>query len=133
MASGNGHGNASNQLNWLCGLYIDDNNQSIVIADSKNNRMVERKMGEKNRKVIASGREQGNRLDQLNWPTDVLIDKESNSLLIADWTNRRALRWYRCQGRTQGDAIFDNTSCSRLTTDHERYLYVSDLVENVVR
>ena len=35
-------------------------------------------------KLIAGGQGQGNRLDQLNNPTDILIDKETNSLFIAD-------------------------------------------------
>ena len=66
------------------GLHIDDDNQSIVIADWGNHRIVEWKMGASNGKVIAGGRGQGNRLDQLNHPSDVLIDKETNSLFIAD-------------------------------------------------
>ena len=41
--------------------------------------------GASNGKVIAGGRGQGNRLDQLNYPIDVLIDKETNSLFICDY------------------------------------------------
>ena len=66
------------------GLDIDDDNQSIVIADCVNHRIVEWKIGESNGKVIAGGRGEGNRLDQLYYPSDVLIDKETNSLFIAD-------------------------------------------------
>ena len=84
VAGGNGKGNAINQLFWPHGLDIDDDNQSIVIADWRNNRIVEWKMGASHGKVIAGGQGQGNRLDQLNHPIDVLIDKETNSLFIAD-------------------------------------------------
>ena len=45
-------------------------------------------MGASDGKVIAGGQGHGNRLDQLNGPTDVLLDKETNSLLIADCFNR---------------------------------------------
>ena len=45
VAGGNGCGNALNQLNSRFGLDIDDDNQSIVIADSWNHRIVEWKIG----------------------------------------------------------------------------------------
>ena len=133
VAGGNGGGNAINQLYEPRGLDIDDDNQSIVIADTWNHRIVEWKMGEKNGTVIAGGRGQGNRLDQLDRLTDVLIDKETNSLLIADWGNRRVLRWSRCEGTTQGEVIVDNIRCWGLAMDHQRYLYVSDIEKNEVR
>ena len=133
VAGGNGNGNAVNQL-WLpYGLDIDDDNQSIVIADYWNHRIVEWKMGASHGKVIAGGRGQGNRLDQLNCPTDVLIDKETNSLLIADQENRRVVRWSRRQETTQGELIVDNITCWGLAIDHQRYLYVSDIGKNEVR
>ena len=111
----------------------DDDNQSIVIADLGNKCIVEWKMGASNGKVIAGGQSQGNRLDQLTRPTDVLIDKETNSLLIADLDNRRVLRWSRRQGTTQGEVVVDNIYCYGLAIDHLRYLYVSDYVTNEVR
>ena len=92
VADGNRYGNATNQLWYPHGLDIDDHTQSIVIDDYGNHRIVEWKIGVSSGKVIAGGRGQGNRLDQLNHPTDVLIDKETNSLSIADRGNRRVLR-----------------------------------------
>ena len=126
VAGGNGYGNVLNQLSFPYGLDIDDDNQSIVIADYGNDRIVEWKMGASHGKVIAGGQGRGNRLDQLNYPTDVLIDKETNSLFIADRDNRRVLRWPRRQGTTKGEIIVDNISCWGLAMDHQRYLYVSD-------
>ena len=133
VAGENGDGNAINQLWCPNGLDIDDNNQSIVIADCGNDRIVEWKIGAINGKVIAGGRGEGNRLDQLNYPTDVLIDKETNSLLIADRRHRRVLRWCRREETTQGEVIVDNVDCAGLTMDHQRYLYVSDYVTDEVR
>ena len=75
----------------------------------------------------------GNRLDQLNCPIDVLIDKETNSLLIADQWNRRVVRWSRHQETTQGEVIVDNVVCEGLAIDHQRYLYVSDVGKDEVR
>ena len=133
VAGGNCEGNGLNQL-WLpYGLDIDDDNQSIVIADCWNHRIAEWKMGASHGKVIAAGHGRGNRLDQLNYPTDVLIDKETNSLFIADQGNRRVVRWSRRHDTTQGEMIVDNITCWGLTMDHQRYLYVSDIVKHEVR
>ena len=133
VAGGNGCSNALNQLNFPYGLDIDDDNQCIIIADYLNHRILEWKMGASHGKVIAGGRGQGNRLDQLNWPTDVLIDKETNSLFIADRWNRRVVRWSLRQGTTQGEVIVDNIDCRGLAIDHQKYLYVSDTGKNLVR
>ena len=133
VAGRNGYGNAVNQLRYPHGLDIDDDNQSIVIGDCWNHRIVEWKMGVSNGKVIAGGRGEGNRLDQLNCPTDVLIDKETNSLFIADRWNNRVVRWSRRQEMTQGEVMVDNISCRGLAIDHQRYLYVSDIEKDEVR
>ena len=133
VAGGNGNGNAINQLWSPYGLDIDDDNQSIVIADSGNDRIVEWKMGASHGNVIAGGRDGGNRLDQLYNPTDVLIDKETNSLFIADRWNGQVLRWSRRQDTTQGEVIVDSIGCFGLAIDHQRYLYVSDFGKNEVR
>ena len=89
-------------------------------------------MGEKNGKVIAGGRGQGNRLDQLCYPTDVLMDKETNSLFIADGGNGRIVRWFRRERTTQGEVVIDNIDCYGLTMIHQRYLYVSDTEKHEV-
>ena len=133
VAGGNGRGNAVNQLNNPFGLDIDDDNQSIVIADYGNHLIVEWKMGASNGKVIAGCRGEGNRLYQLYRPIDVLIDKETNSLFIADRDNRRVVRWSRRQRTTQGEIIADNISCWRLAMDHQKYLYISDTERDEVR
>ena len=133
MAGGNWRGNALNQLNRPFGFDIDDDHQSIVIADWGNDRVVEWKIGASHGRVIAGDQGEGNRLDQLYGPTDVLIDKETNSLFIADAGNRRVVRWSRRQGSTQGEVIFDNIDSRGLTMDDQRYLYVSDYGNSEVR
>ncbi|CAF4252628.1 unnamed protein product, partial [Rotaria sordida] len=62
-------------------------------------------MGDTNGQVVAGGNGRGNRLDQLDGPTDVLIDKETHSLIICDWWNRRVVRWSRRSGTTQGEIL----------------------------
>ncbi|CAF4418360.1 unnamed protein product, partial [Rotaria magnacalcarata] len=80
IAGGNGSGNATNQLNEPQGLFVDDD-QTVVIADTYNHRIIQWKKDDTtNGQVVAGGKDDGNGLNQLKWPTDVLIDKETDSL-----------------------------------------------------
>ncbi|CAF4300639.1 unnamed protein product, partial [Rotaria sordida] len=90
-------------------------------------------MGDTNGKVVAGGNGHGNRLDQLTGPTDVLIDKETDSLIICDSWNRRVVRWSRRSGTTQGEILIDNIHCYGLVMDDQRYLYISDYEKHEVR
>ncbi|CAF3496087.1 unnamed protein product [Rotaria socialis] len=86
-----------------------------------------------NGQFVAGGKGQGNGVHQLNNPTDVLIDKETDSLIICDAGNRRVVRWSRRSGTTQGEILIDNIACWGLAMDEQRYLYVSDTEKHEVR
>ncbi|CAF1313263.1 unnamed protein product [Rotaria sordida] len=90
-------------------------------------------MGDTNGQVVAGGHGQGNRLDQLNCPTNALIDKETDSLIICDRGNRRVVRWSRRSGTIQGEILIDNIGCWGLAMDDQRYLYISDTDKHEVR
>ena len=120
VAAGNGCDDDTNKLYYQHRLHIDHDNQSIVIADYGNHRIIEWKMGASHGKVIAGGRGQGNRLDQLNYPLDVLIDKETNSPLITDGGNQRVFRWCRHQRTTEGEVMVNNIGYGRLVMDDQR-------------
>ncbi|CAF4897870.1 unnamed protein product [Rotaria sp. Silwood1] len=132
VAGGNGKGNATNQLWHPQGLFIDDD-QTMIIADWGNNRIVKWKMDDTNGQVVAGGKGYGNRLDQFNYPTDVLIDKETDSLIVCDWLNHRVVRWFRRNGTTQGEILIDNIDCYGLYMDDQRYLYISDYKKHEVK
>ncbi|CAF1116229.1 unnamed protein product [Rotaria sordida] len=89
------------------------------------------KMGDTNGQVVAGGNGQGNRLDQLHEPTDVLIDKETDSLIICD--TGRVVRWSRRSGTTQGEILINNIDPYGLALDDQRYLYISDYKKHEVR
>ncbi|CAF1939475.1 unnamed protein product, partial [Rotaria magnacalcarata] len=72
-------------------------------------------------------------LHQLRYPTDVLIDKETDSLIICDRINQRVVRWSRRSGTTQGEILIDTITCWGLAMDEQRYLYVSDTGKHEVR
>ncbi|CAF1480372.1 unnamed protein product, partial [Rotaria sordida] len=90
-------------------------------------------MDDTNGQVVAGGHDKGNPLDQLDRPSDVLIDKETDSLIICDSGNRRVVRWSRRSGTTQGEILIDNIKCWGLTMDDQRYLYISDYEKHEVR
>ncbi|CAF4771289.1 unnamed protein product, partial [Rotaria sp. Silwood2] len=83
-------------------------------------------MGDTNGQVVAGGNGEGDRLDQLNEPTDVLIDKETDSLIICDQSNRRVVQWSRRSGTTQGEILIDSVDPWGLAMDNQRYLYICD-------
>ncbi len=130
IAGGNGSGD---RLNQVCpeALYVDDD-QTIYIADRYNHRIVEWRCDEKNGRVIAGGNGAGKSTNQLNNPTDVLIDKKNDSLIISDWKNRRVMRWPPRNGKN-GQIIISNIECWGLALDNNGYLYVADTEKHEVR
>ncbi|CAF5038442.1 unnamed protein product [Rotaria sp. Silwood1] len=127
VAGGNGWGSETNQLYCPHGLYVDDD-QTIYVADCRNHRIVEWKSGATKGKVVAGG----NGAHQLHCPVDVIIDKESDSLIISDWGNNRVVQWPR-QNSTRGETIISNIPCVSLTMDDNGSLYVVDVGKHEVR
>ncbi|CAF5011876.1 unnamed protein product, partial [Rotaria socialis] len=75
-----------------------------------------------NGQVVAGGKGQGTGLHQLDHPTDVLIDKETDGLIICEGS--RVVRLSRRSGTTKGEILIDNIKCCGLAMDEQRYLYV---------
>ncbi|CAM4982618.1 unnamed protein product [Rotaria socialis] len=133
IAGGHGQGTATDQLFLPRGLFVDGD-QTVVIADYWNHRIMQWKNGDTtNGQVVAGGNGEGKGLHQLQYPTDVLIGKEADSLIICDRMNERVVQWSRLSGTTQGEILIDNIDCFGLAMDEHRYLYVSDYVKHEVR
>ncbi|CAF2030128.1 unnamed protein product, partial [Rotaria magnacalcarata] len=133
VAGGHREGGATNQLSYPHGLFVDDD-QTVVIADYVNHRIMQWKNGDTtNGHVVAGGNGQGDGLNQLYGPTDVLIDRETDSLIICDRDNQRVVRWSRRSGTTQGEILIGNIQCFGLAMDEQRYLYVADVGKEEVR
>ncbi|CAF1296084.1 unnamed protein product [Rotaria sordida] len=125
VAGGNGPGSATNKLTRPMGIFVDDDDQTIVIADCANDRIIQWKIGDTNGQVVAGGNGYGNGLDQVELPKHVLIDKETNSLIILGSGFGRIFRWSRRSGTRQGEILFDKAQGSGLAMDDQRYVYVS--------
>ncbi|CAF3931363.1 unnamed protein product, partial [Rotaria sp. Silwood1] len=131
VAGGHGSGSNTNQLYHPWALYVDDN-LTVYVADSWNDRIMEWKSGATNGTVVAGGNGKGNGANQLNFPADVIIDKETDSLIINERLDRRVVRWPRRNG-TRGETIISNIDCFGLTMDDNGYLYVVDYEKHEVR
>ncbi|CAF1124958.1 unnamed protein product [Didymodactylos carnosus] len=136
VAGGNEKGDAPSQLNHPHGLYIDDD-QTILITDYGNHRIVKwtpdaTSVGGGKGQVVAGGNRGGDGLHQLFNPTDVIVDKKTDSLIICDAMNNRVMRWSR-QNRTNGGPIISNITCWGLAMDDKGFLYVSDRKKAEVR
>ena len=109
-----------------------DHDKTIFIADSGNHRIVEWNNNSNQSQIVAGGNGKGNRNDQLNAPSNVIIDQQNHSLIICDWKNRRVVRWPRQNGQT-GEILISNILCRDLKMDNDGYLYVSDTEKHQIR
>ncbi len=112
-------------------MYVDDD-QTVYVADYSNHRIVEWKWGATSGQVVAGGNGSGSGAHQLSNPADVIVDKERDSLIICDYSNKRVVRWPRRNG-TSGETIISNIYCWGLTTDENGSLYVTDYGKHEVR
>ncbi|CAF1593428.1 unnamed protein product [Rotaria magnacalcarata] len=131
IAGGNGAGSGMNQLLNPLGLCIDDD-QTVYIADYSNHRIMEWKYGATTGRVVAGGKSGGNRTDQLNYPTDVIINKERDNLIISDYMNERVVRWSRKNSRKRETMIF-KIGCWGLALNGVGFIYITDYDKHEVR
>ncbi|CAF4236040.1 unnamed protein product [Adineta steineri] len=68
-------------------------------------------------------------MDQLYRPTDVIVDQQNHSIIIADFVNRRVIQW----SNQNQQILIQNIVCYGLAMDKNGFLYVSDWVKSVVR
>ncbi|CAF2920446.1 unnamed protein product [Rotaria sp. Silwood2] len=131
VAGGKRWGTDLGSLNFPSGICVDDD-ETVYIADYSNNRVVEWKKGATSGKVVAGDGDQRNRADRLRHPKDVIFDKTSDSLIIADEGNRRVVRCPR-QSDANMETIVSNIDPSDLAMDSDGNLYVCDFEKHEVK
>jgi len=132
IAGGNRPGNQLNQFNEPFGIYVDDQQQTIYVADLNNHRIIKWKFGERNGEVVAGGNGQGNRIDQLIYPSSVILDRNEKSLIICDVGNRRVVRW-SLENQNDRQILIEHISCVGLMINNKGDLFVSDFRRNEVK
>ncbi|CAF1688451.1 unnamed protein product [Adineta ricciae] len=120
------------QINYPLGIFVDTD-KTVYIADQFQDSIVLWKTNGKTGQIVAGGHGRGNALNQFSMPTDVLIDKRTNSFIICDAGNRRIIKWCRKRGTTSGIIVIHNISCFGIAQDRQEYLYVSVIEKNEIR
>ncbi|CAF3290066.1 unnamed protein product [Rotaria sp. Silwood2] len=114
--------NITNNLYYPMGIFVADD-QTFYVTDPNNNRVMELRLGVTSGKLAAGGNGRGSEAHQLSGPTDVIVEKETDSLIICDSNNKRVVRWPRVNSQS-GETIISNVSCHGLTMDQDRSLYI---------
>ncbi len=136
-------GTNSYQLNTPYGLYLDEANLYLYVADYNNNRIQRYQVGvSTNGSTVASGNGQGSVSNQLNLPYSVCVSKIINVIYIADSDNHRV---QLCNsGTTNGVTIVGSGtilynyitslqgSMDIWLSNNEAYLFVSEMNYNRV-
>ncbi|CAF3065408.1 unnamed protein product [Rotaria sp. Silwood2] len=73
------------------GLIVDDQG-FLYVSDTKNNNVKRWQVGETHGTVVAGDNGQGDRLDQLSYPTYVFVDWD-HSVYVSDHSNHRVMKW----------------------------------------
>ncbi|CAF2550885.1 unnamed protein product [Rotaria sp. Silwood2] len=99
-------------------------------GSAENHRVVKWYRGISSGHLVAGGHGQGNHSDQLNEPSNVLLDK-NETMYISDNGNRRIQRWSR--DAQNGETIIENISTLGIAQDDQGSLYVSDSIASEVK
>jgi sugar lactone lactonase YvrE len=120
-----------NQLKNPSSILIDDD-ETIYIVDSQNDRILKWKFNEHYNEIVAGGHGKGKQLNQLIFPKDVIIDKENDCFIISDYENKRIVQW-SCHNNEIGQIVIPNISCQGLAIDKYGFIYVADSEKHAVR
>jgi len=135
IVGGNGWGDKLNQLYYPYGIYVDDEEKCIYIADAWNHRIVKWKLddGSDHGQIVAGGNGKGDRMDQLNEPSDVILDEKNRSLIVCDKGNARVIRWSLQNRNGDKEILIENIKCWGLMMNENGDLFVSDWIEDAVK
>ncbi|CAF1237990.1 unnamed protein product [Adineta steineri] len=118
-----------------CSRLAMDKYGFLYVSDCKKNEVRRWKMGEyKNEGIIvAGGNGKGNRLNQLNHPTFIFVDKDQ-SVYVSDRYNDRVMKWRKdakqgtvvAGGNGQGRNLNQLSYLQGVIVDHWGQIYVAD-------
>jgi hypothetical protein len=147
IAGQNLTGNDSMSFNFPIGIFLDENNSLLYVADTNNNRIQLFKLNGTppyNGTTVAGGNGPGSGSDQLNGPHAVWVSNKTGAIYIADTSNNRIQRWNKdattgvtIAGSPYGipgtDATSFNIPYKCILNFDETQMYVSDTGNNRIQ
>jgi sugar lactone lactonase YvrE len=114
------------------GLTMDENG-SLYIADAGGDEVRRYRRGESEGTVVAGGNEKGNRLDQLDGPHYVFVDRD-HSVYVSDCGNHRVMKWVEgakqssvvAGGEGEGNGLTQLSDPWGIVVDQLGTVYVAD-------
>ncbi|CAF2762419.1 unnamed protein product [Rotaria sp. Silwood2] len=116
-----------------CSCLTMDDDGFIYIADWDEHEVRRYRIGESQGIVVAGRNGQGNRLDQLNHPVNVFVDRY-HSVYVSDYSNHRVMKWMKgakqgivvagCQG--QRNSLTQLSNPGGVVVDQSGTVYVAD-------
>lgn len=114
------------------GLMMNEN-EDLFVSDSIKNVVIKWKKGEKNGTIVAGGNGKGEKLDQLNEPTFIFVDR-NDTVYISDKQNHRVIKWmkYANEGilvpstKDQKNSFKQISRPTRVIVKNEDDVYVAD-------
>lgn len=136
-------GNAVDQLDTPYGIYLDELNSYLYVADYNNHRIQRFHLGiSTNGTTVAGGNGVGLGKNQLFHPYSVYVSKTTNAIYIADSDNSRVQRWnsqstYGVPIAGKGTLSTNTSTQINFPTDvklniNETSLFVSQMLNNRV-
>lgn len=124
VAGGHGNGDDLNQVYSSRSVFVDDD-LTVYVADSCNNRLVEWKPGATEGRVLISGYRENPHEEKLPGTNDFIIDKSTNSFITANCFSNKIERWSR-NGDTDSEVILSGFECTGVTMDENGSFYMVD-------
>jgi len=131
VAGGKRWGTDLGSLNFPSGIVVDDDD-TLYIADYSNCRIVEWKSGATTGTVAVGAGGLEDKQHRLYHPTDLLIEKATDSFIINDEGQRRVVRCPRSNGMLL-ETIISDIDGYGITMDKDGLLYVCDHKKAEVR
>jgi hypothetical protein len=116
-----------------CSRLTMDEQGFLYVSHHKEHVVRQWRVGESHGTVVAGGNGKGDRLNQLNWPMYIFVDRD-HSVYVSDTDNHRVMKWVEgakegivvAGGRGKGDALNQLDGPGGVVVDQLGTVYVAD-------